>query len=110
MGVMVIACYRPKPGAEAALRELVARHVPALRSVGLATARVPVVMTAADGTVVEVFEWASREAIEQAHTNPTVLALWEEFGKVCDFVPLAQVAEAGNMFAEFTPLDAGTPS
>ena len=29
-------------------------------------------MRAADGTIVEVFEWRSAEAIQQAHNNPAV--------------------------------------
>jgi hypothetical protein len=106
MGVIVIACYRPKPGEEAALRELMKTHVSILRSVGLATARVPIAMEAKDGTILEVFEWVSAEAIEKAHTDPTVLAMWERFGKVCDFVPVGQVPEAADMFASFAPLGA----
>ena len=31
------------------------------------TERAPIVMRAADETIVEVFEWVSREAIEGAH-------------------------------------------
>ena len=58
-------------------------------------------MQARDGTIVEVFEWASREAIESAHSNPEVLKMWDEFFKICDFVPIADVEEAGEMFSEF---------
>ncbi len=58
-------------------------------------------MRARDGTIVEVFEWASADAIARAHSNPAVGALWAEFGAVCDYVPLATLAEAGQMFAEF---------
>ena len=58
-------------------------------------------MHAADGTVLEVFEWRSAEAIAQAHKSPAVQALWGEFASVCDYVPLASLAEAQQMFAEF---------
>ena len=104
MGRVVIACYKPKPGQETALRALVERHVPTLRSIGLATDRAPVVMRAKDGTIVEVFEWSSAEAIQKAHGDATVLKLWEEFGAAADFVPLATLAEAAGLFAEFDPL------
>ena len=103
MGRIVIACYRPKAGQVEALRALMNDHVATLRSLGLATDRPPIVMEAKDGTMVEVFEWVSPEAIEAAHGNPTVLKMWEAYGQVCDFVPLAQVPEASQMFAEFTP-------
>ncbi len=58
MGRVAIACYKPKPGQEEALRALVAEHVTTLRSIGLATDRSPITMQAKDGTIIEVFEWA----------------------------------------------------
>lgn len=67
MGRFVIVAYRPRPGREAALDALVEKHVRVLAEERLVTDRVPCVMKAADGTVVEVFEWASAEAIARAH-------------------------------------------
>lgn len=101
MGRFVIAVYKPKPGREAALAAAVGKHLDVLRAEQLVTDRPAYVMRAADGTLVEVFEWRSPEAIERAHANPAVQALWEEFGAVCDYVPLATLAEAQQMFAEF---------
>ncbi len=66
-------------------------------------------MQGADGTLIEVFEWASAEAIERAHANPAVLALWAAFEAACDYVPLASLAEASQLFAEFTPLAPRAP-
>ena len=105
MGRIVIVAYRPKPGKADGLRALVATHVPRLRAEGLVTERAPIVMEAADGTVVEVFEWASREAIEAAHANPAVQAMWAEFAEVCEYVPVSSVAEAGELFSEFAAVD-----
>ena len=51
MGVITIACYRPKPGKEEALRQIVKEHVPILRAEKLATDRVSHVMTCRDGTI-----------------------------------------------------------
>lgn len=104
MGQLVIACYRPHPGSEERLLELTRRHVPVLRRQGLATDRPVVAMSAADGTIIEVFEWTSPEAIEKAHTNPAVLALWEEYSAVCEYLPLAALPEAQRPFAAFTPV------
>ena len=101
----VIACYRPKPGQEAALADLVRSHVPRLRALGLATDRAPYAMRAADGTLVEVFEWASAKAIADAHDNPEVHKMWAAFGAACEYVKVSQLAEAQQLFAEFTPLD-----
>ena len=45
-----------------------------------------------------------QEAIEEAHKNPRVLAMWDKFFAVCDCVPLKTVPEAEMMFAGFEPL------
>ena len=108
-GRVVIACYRPKPGKEKALRSLIVDHVPTLRRIGLVTERLPILMEAKDGTLIEVFEWASAEAIQQAHGHPAVLRMWEEYAKVCDYIPVAQVPEAAQMFSEFTLFTASSP-
>jgi quinol monooxygenase YgiN len=109
MGRIVIACYRPKPQQQDALRALMQEHVATLREIGLVTDRAPITMEAADGTFIEVFEWKSQEAIQAAHGHPVVLRMWEEYGKVCDYVPVAHVPEASEMFANFTPFDVKLP-
>ncbi len=103
-GVCVIVAYRSKQGKEEALLSLVRGRVPMLRQEGLVTERVPVIMRAKDGTLIEVSEWKSREAIDAAHRNPNVLAMWNKFFAVCDCVPLNTLAEAAEMFAGFEPV------
>lgn len=61
-------------------------------------------MKAADGTILEVFEWRSAQAIERAHHEPAVLALWAEFEAACEYVPLTSLAESQAPFAEFDAL------
>ncbi len=100
----VIASYTPKPGCADALLALVRGHVPALQRLGLATARAPFVMRAADGTLVEVFEWAGAAAIEQAHAHPEVQSLWARFDELCSFGPFSRLPEAAQMFPEFDAL------
>jgi quinol monooxygenase YgiN len=100
-GIVVIVAYRPKPGREKELLEIVRSRVPTLRQEGLVTDRVPVIMRAKDGTIIEVSEWKSHQAIEAAHKNPRVLAMWDKFFAVCDCVPLKTVPEAETMFAGF---------
>ena len=106
MGRIVITCYRPRPGAAEALLAIVREHVPMLQQLGLASARAPVLMKAGDGSLLEVFEWDSVEAIAQAHADPVVQALWQRFDAACEHATLAGLAEAAGLFAEFTPLDA----
>jgi hypothetical protein len=101
MGMIVIACYKPKPGGEEGLMAAVRDHMPVLRGEGLVTERAPIVMRAKDGTVVEVFEWVSAEAVDRAHHNAAVQALWQRFEAVCTYQVPAQVEEFGQMFPNF---------
>jgi quinol monooxygenase YgiN len=103
-GGVVIVAYRPKPGKEKELLELVRSRVPTLRNEGLVTDRVPTIMRSRDGTIIEVSEWKSPEAIDAAHKNPNVLAMWNKFFAICDCVPLKTLAEAEEMFAGFQPM------
>jgi quinol monooxygenase YgiN len=104
-GVCVIVAYRPKPGKENEVLELVRNRVPTLRGEGLVTDRDPVIMRARDGTIIEVSEWKSHEAIDATHKNPNVLAMWKKFFAVCDCVPLKTVPETETMFAGFEPIE-----
>lgn len=105
-GVIVISAYRPLPGREEELDDLVAEHVPSLRAAGFVTARPAVIAKAKDGTVVEIFEWASPQAIELAHADEMVRAIWERFEAACETVPIGELAEAQDLFSAFTPLEA----
>jgi quinol monooxygenase YgiN len=96
-GIIVIVAYRPKPGKETELLELVRNRVPTLRKEGLVTDRKPTIMRARDGTIIEVSEWKSQEAIDAAHKNPNVLAMWDKFFKLCDCVPLKDLRSEGNV-------------
>lgn len=105
MGSLVIACYKPFPDKEDELLALVREHVPALRGLGLATERKPIVMRASCGTVLEIFEWTSGEAAQQAHGVPEVAKLWERFGSVCEWKKPSDIADLSRMFPHFVPID-----
>jgi hypothetical protein len=82
---VVIVGYKPKPG----------------KAEGLVTDGPSIIMGAADGTIIEVFEWLSAEAIQSAHGNPAVQQMWGEYAEVCDYVPVGSVAEAGKFVFGF---------
>jgi hypothetical protein len=104
MGSISIACYKPRPGCEQALLELVRDHLRPLRAEGLVTDRAPIAMRARNGTIVEVFEWVSQEAIAGAHANPVVRDLWKRFEAVCSYETPSNIAEFQNMFSNFEPV------
>lgn len=110
MPEIVFALYRPKPGRSGDLLAIVKAHVPALRKLGLVTARVPIVARSRkDGTIIEAFEWASAEAIERAHRDPVVQKHWARFAECAEYPTFGQLAEAGEVFAGFEPVNVSEP-
>ncbi|MBW3671782.1 MAG: antibiotic biosynthesis monooxygenase [Acidobacteria bacterium] len=105
MGQFVIACYRPKEGREEHLLEEVRKHVPTLREQGLVTDRPPYLMRSKDRTLVEIFEWASEDAVQAAHQNRVVGEMWKRFEEICEYVSLGQLEESTLPFAPFEPVD-----
>ena len=104
MASISVACYRPKAGCDNALLALVRDHLSPLRAQGLVTDRASIVMRASDGTIIEVFEWESQEAITAAHKNPVVLELWKRFEAVCSYETPCNIVEFRTMFAHFEPI------
>jgi hypothetical protein len=62
-------------------------------------------MKSADGTIIEIFESKSAEAIAAAHQNPVWQAMCASYSEVCDYISLEDLIESKNMFAEFDPVD-----
>src|SRR5260370_14452954 len=100
-GIVVIVAYRPKPGKENDLGDLVRSRVRTLRKEKLVTDRTPTIMRARDGTIIEDSEWKSQGAIDAAHKNLNVLAMWNQFFALSDGAPLKSFAEADEIFAGF---------
>ena len=80
MGVAVIVCYRPRPGMEDELLAAVRDHLPVLRGEDLVTDR-------------------------PATELPAVQALWARFEQACEYVRLADLPEAEDLFASFEPIE-----
>src|SRR5262245_38815273 len=101
----VIAAYRPKPGQDSALRKLIREHRRTLTAANLVTARPSLLLRArSDGTLVEIFEWVSAKAADEAHQHPAIRKMWNKLAQVADFVPLSAVQEAGKAFSHFEAL------
>ena len=105
MGVFAFAAYRPKKGKERLLREVLKDHVPILRKERLVTDRPPYLMRAVDGTFIEVFEWKSAAAIQSAHENAAVQAMWARFEEACTYESLVTLSESKEMFANFESVE-----
>lgn len=83
MSILIIVAYKPKPDKEEELEKLVMSHVDRLKSLILQL-RENLLLVAADGSLVEISEWKSKEAIDAAHEPPEARKMWSEFSEVCD--------------------------
>lgn len=102
---IVIVGYKPLAGKELALKELIKSHWQTLDAEGLVSARKPIIAQSSDGTIIEVFGWKSKEAMQMAHSNPIVQKMWEAYASVCEYVPIGQLDEAKSLFSEFGPIN-----
>lgn len=92
----VVCLYRVQDGKTAEFRDLLARHWPALRDLGLTTTEPSVVYEGHDGDgplFVEIFTWRDAAAPEQAHHLPEVMAVWGPMGALCEERPGRQPME-----------------
>jgi hypothetical protein len=99
--VMALATYKPRPGQEAALRQLIDQHLPALRELGLATDREGYLAKTKEGVFIQVFEWTSTNAISAAHEHPAIQHFWEKMILIAEFPPMGALAETQRPFPGF---------
>ena len=89
-----ICTYRVKPGAREKFIDLLRKHWPTLRDVGLATDTPALCFEAVSGgesrhnesgtTFVEIFSWSRPNAPQVAHNMPAVMAVWEPMGALVE--------------------------
>jgi hypothetical protein len=84
---VVVCTYRVKAGREKEFVELLKRHWPALRKLGLVHEQPRLALHGHDtdktSCFVEVFAWKDR-GFQLAHQHPEVLALWEPMEQMCE--------------------------
>ena len=84
----VIAIYRVRPDSEPQFVELLRKHHPVLKKLGLATSDEPVVYRGSEGenqpVYFEIFTWVDGKAPGTAHETPEVMAVWEAMGTLVE--------------------------
>lgn len=105
MGLISFAVFKPKPGKEDDLLQVIEDRSPLLRKLGMMTERKPISMRSSEGAIIHVSEWVDDDAITRAHSNPEVLALWQRFSDCCDFIKLDLLSESHDTFATFDAID-----
>lgn len=103
--IISIACFRPRPRKAKELLKVVKDHLPVLRKQKLVTARKAIQARAKDGSIIEIFEWKSQKAIDDAHRDPEVLKLWARYAACSEWIKIGDIAEADRMFPGFEPVN-----
>ena len=105
MGQIVIAAFKPKPGKDDELKQVIADRLPLLRRLGLSTDRVNITMRSKNGTIIDVSEWVDDDAIKRAHETPEVHELWKRFDECSEYVKLESLDEINMEFACFESVE-----
>ena len=108
-GKIVIAAYRARSGQRQSLLDIIKLKRKFMLSAGYYTAREHIIMKSSkDGDLImEVLEWTSQNAIDEAHANPEVLKIWNKMDEICTEVgsTLDSFPEASSPFPGFDPLN-----
>lgn len=98
--LVFMALYRPKPGKENELRDILKVHIPSFAKRAI-TERELLTLQAEDGTIIEIAEWKSSEAIDKAHQSDKVMSVWNQIGALAELTNLSSLAEAQYPFPNF---------
>jgi hypothetical protein len=98
----VICVYKPKPGMEKQLQDVLKKHLEVLVAAQLLASPDHLVMKSdTDGSYLEIIEWKSETAARHAHEDPSVTRIWSELGDCAEMVALKDIADAGVTFPHF---------
>jgi hypothetical protein len=110
MGRILVVVYKPFRGKEGDVLDVIGHHMPVLRAEGLATDRKPILMRSDDGSIIEIFEARSAEAIQQAAYNTKIQELWMAMGRISEFIKPTEVQEFQTLFSQFESIDFEEPN
>jgi hypothetical protein len=83
------------------LEEHLRQEIAALRSRGHITQRpVPICRTEV-GEYLVVLEWSTTTAVDDAHADPAIQAIWERKAQLFEYVGAGELVRAGVPFAAY---------
>jgi hypothetical protein len=97
----IIVGYRPFPGRTDLVISILLEVYEAMQRAGLITARRPWIMRSEEGNVVAAFEMTNEYSFAASEKIREVAALRARLMGVAERVPLGQLHEASQPFAEF---------
>ena len=98
---LAFAAYRPRGRNDDELLQLLREDVATLRARGHVTDRPAPVVGTANGEVLIVLEWSSEHAVDDAHADAVVLAVWERKADLAEYVAPSSLSGADVPFARW---------
>jgi len=99
---LAFSVYRPRSGCTDEFLLLLREELATLRRRGHVTERPAPVVRAEDGELLVVLEWSTEHAVDDAHADPEVLAVWDRKAQLADYITLPDLARSDVPFARWT--------
>jgi hypothetical protein len=99
---LAFAAYRPPSGSADDLMDLLREELATLRRRGHVTGRRAPVARTQTGDVLVVLEWSTEHAVDDAHADPEVLAVWDRKARLAEYIPLPELSGSDAPFARWT--------
>jgi hypothetical protein len=102
---LALSAYRPYPGRSDELSALFREELATLRRRGHVTDRPAPVARTETGELLVVLEWSTEHAVDDAHGDPEVIAVWERKAKLAEYIAPATLTGSDVPFARWTVVD-----
>ena len=101
MSRVAIMIFRPQKDKLGELIALLKQSHSALLKFGIVTAREQILAMSVEGSVIQILEWTSKQAEEEAAVHDEIRELWMEAERLCEFQKPIEVKEFTQMFPSF---------
>jgi len=99
---LALSAYRPRPSKGDELVRLIGEELATLRRRGHVTDRPAPIVRTENGELLVVLEWSTEHAVDDAHADDEVLAVWERKAHLAEYVAPSALAGADVPFAHWT--------
>ena len=101
MSRIAIIVLKPNKGCYDRLKTFLKKSISTLQQLGIATHREQIVVESEDGTLIQIFEWASESSQGSAAEHAEVRDLWMEAERLSEFLKPCEVKEFNEKFPSF---------
>ena len=98
---VAIIVLKPQKDKIGELIALLRKSHSTLLKFGIVTAREQILAMSSEGSIIQILEWTSKQAEEEAAVHDEVRELWMEAERLCEFQKPIEVNEFTQMFPSF---------